>query len=131
MKKLDIRCVVACRDSSGSPSFFPCTVTATEEQYEVGWHYTVAQGMAEEEGHGGEMLVYDERDGNKFLFAHYFPKPLDGEEFWNVTLHVSLPATSAEDAQEKALGLIDYSSDLVNANFLDCDTVRCDRGEDD
>ena len=69
-----VQCVVACRNSNGSPSFFPCTVTVTEEQYDLGMHYTVAEGYADAEGFEGPMLVYERADCPPFLLDHYFPE---------------------------------------------------------
>ena len=70
---MKIKCVVSCRDASGTPSFCPCTVEAETEQYANGEHYDLAKEKAEEEGYEDVGLVYDENDGPSWLFSHFFP----------------------------------------------------------
>jgi len=71
-----IKCVVACRDAGGTPTFYPCVVTTTREGYDNGDHYDVAVEEANEDGYavGPHALVYDEYDGPAFLFRHFFPE---------------------------------------------------------
>lgn len=64
-----IRCVVACFDASGKPDFFCCTVECTEQEYEIGEHYTCAKQFTEEQGYGKPMVVFDENDGPEWLFT--------------------------------------------------------------
>jgi hypothetical protein len=67
---MDIRCVVACKNASGQPDFFACTVKASPEEYDNGEHYEAAQRAAEGEGYEGPFVVYDQNDGPAWLFAH-------------------------------------------------------------
>lgn len=69
---MKIRCVVSCRDANGIPSFYPCTVEVTEEQYKEGDHYDEADVLATDAGYEDVGLVYDENDGPKFLFDNLF-----------------------------------------------------------
>ena len=66
-----IKCVVACANASGEPDFFFCRVECSEQDYEVGEHYDIAEGFAREEGYCGLMVVFDENDGPDWLFDHF------------------------------------------------------------
>ncbi len=46
-------------------------------------------------------------------------------KFWNVTLHVSLPAETAEEAERLALELLEDRHSGVNVNVFEGDTVLC------
>jgi len=72
---MQIRCIVACRNASGTPDFYPCTVEVSQEQYDLGEHYDLAEKQAAEAGYDGITLTYDEHEGPDFLFRHYFPEP--------------------------------------------------------
>lgn len=67
-----VRCVVSCRDASGVPTFFPCTIECVKREYDDGTHYAEAQAWAEDEGYEDVGLVYDENDGPQFLFDNLF-----------------------------------------------------------
>ena len=69
-----VKCVVACRNANGEPDFFPCTVNASQEQYDEGEHYDEAEQIAAEQGYEKPFLVYDENDGPAWLFDRMFPK---------------------------------------------------------
>ena len=87
------------------------------------------------------MENYDEPDNVPFnleeierVYAKVSPdEEEEGAEqgkFWNVTLHVSLLARSAEEAEEKAKTMIhDHGDDSVNVNVYEQDTMRCDDDE--
>jgi hypothetical protein len=68
---MEIKCVVACRNASGESDFYFCKVECSEEQYDVGDHYELAEDSAREEGYEGPMVVFDENDGPDFLFDHF------------------------------------------------------------
>lgn len=67
-----IRCVVTCRDSSGTPTFFPCSVQCSEGDCEDGEHYEMAKELATDGGYESPGLVYDEFDGPSWLFWKLF-----------------------------------------------------------
>lgn len=71
---MKIRCVVACRDASGSPDFYPCTVRVSQNQYEEGVHYDKAKELADGDGYESTDFapVFDEYDGPDWLFRHVF-----------------------------------------------------------
>jgi hypothetical protein len=68
---MKIKCVIATTTASGSPYFDFCIVECTQAQYDLGQHYDSAEDYACEEGYEGDMIVYDENDGPKFLFDHF------------------------------------------------------------
>lgn len=68
---MEIKCVVACRNASGESDFYFCKVECSEEQYDVGDHYELAEDSAREEGYEGPMVAFDENDGPDFLFDHF------------------------------------------------------------
>jgi len=68
---MEIKCVVACRNAEGASDFYFCKVECSEEQYDVGDHYELAEDWAREEGYEGPMVVFDENDGPDFLFDHF------------------------------------------------------------
>lgn len=72
MRETKIRCVVACRDAGGTPTFYPIEFVCSTEAYENGDHYLVAQEMAREDGYESVGIVYDENDGPAWLFRHMF-----------------------------------------------------------
>ncbi len=51
--------------------------------------------------------------------------------YFNVTLHVSLPAESEEDAEEKALNLINTKDLNINVDVYRSDTLACDPEEEE
>lgn len=66
-----VKCVVACRNASGESDFYFCKVKCSQDQYDVGEHYDMAENHAREEGYEGPMVVFDENDGPSFLFDHF------------------------------------------------------------
>lgn len=69
---LTIQVVVACRDASGAPTFYPCLVVVSDQGYEEGKHYDEAIEEAEAAGYEDCCLAYDENDGPDFLFENLF-----------------------------------------------------------
>lgn len=67
-----IKCVVACFDSQGKPTFFPCIIECTEQEYEIGEHYCMAREKAREAGYENSMVVFDQHDGPKWLFERFW-----------------------------------------------------------
>ena len=66
-----INCVVACRNCEGVPDFFFCKAECSQEEYDVGKHYDIAEDAAREEGYEGSFVVYDENDGPDWLFDNF------------------------------------------------------------
>ena len=65
-----IKCVVACTSTEG-PDFYFCKVACTQEEYDTGVHYEVAEAAAEEDGYDRTMVTFDENDGPEWLFEHF------------------------------------------------------------
>jgi hypothetical protein len=103
---MDIRCVVACKNASGQPDFFGCTLTATQEEYDNGEHYDAAAVAAEEEGYEGPFVVYDENDGPAWLFAHVGKAADELNE-------------RREQAAERAFATYDFGEAVLNADGWD------------
>lgn len=59
---IHIRCAVACVDSNGIPSLYPCIVHVSRKAYDNDDHYDVAKKEAEDEGYESCDLVFDEKD---------------------------------------------------------------------
>ena len=59
---MNINCVVACRDSNGSPDLYALRIQCTEDQYENGDHYERAKEAVEENGYEASDIVFDEND---------------------------------------------------------------------
>lgn len=68
---MEIKCVVACRNCEGVPDFYFCKVKCSQEQYDNGEHYEIAEDAASKEGYEGPLLAYDENDGPDWLFDHF------------------------------------------------------------
>ena len=68
---MTVRCVTAGIMERGQPGLHLCKVQCDDDQYAEGEHYVAAREQAEEEGFGGEMVVFDEKDGPEFLFDHF------------------------------------------------------------
>ena len=68
-----VKCVVACEfaDLTGKPDFFFCIVKCSQEQYYNMVHYDRAKEYAEALDYEGEMVVFVEKDGPKWLFEHF------------------------------------------------------------
>lgn len=62
MEKMNIKVAVACSDSAGTPSFFITTVAVTQEEYDDGFHYELAQDDAIEEGFESPFVCFDESE---------------------------------------------------------------------
>lgn len=69
---MNIRCIVACRDASGVPTFFSATVVCSQVSRGAGVHYERAERKAISAGYTGPMITYDEIDGPSWLFSHGF-----------------------------------------------------------
>jgi hypothetical protein len=78
-----VRCVVSCRDASGSPTFFPVKVNLHEDRYALGDHYEAAGAACEELDYEEVGLVYDENDGPAWLFEHFDWNKVQTEEVWD------------------------------------------------
>jgi len=68
---MTIKCVVACRNAEGASDFYFCKVECSQDEYDVGKHYEIAEEQAADEGYEGPMVVFDENDGPNFLFDHF------------------------------------------------------------
>ena len=66
-----IKCAIAAMNLAGDPDFFFCIVKCSQEQYYNGEHYDRAKAEAKELSYEGEMVVFDENDGPKWLFEHF------------------------------------------------------------
>lgn len=66
-----IKCVVAAHNAGGTPDFYVCRVECTDNGYAEGGHYVAAGRAAASEGYEDPMVIFDERDGSKFLFEHF------------------------------------------------------------
>jgi len=71
---MKIKCVVACKNSAGAPDFYSCTVNCSKSQYENGDHYDIAESQAIDSDYEGPMVVYDENDGQRWMFNQFFSK---------------------------------------------------------
>jgi hypothetical protein len=71
---MQIKCVVAYRNSEGVPDFYSCTVRCSKSQYDNGDHYDMAEDRARDADYEGPMVVYDEKDGQRWMFNHFFSK---------------------------------------------------------
>ena len=68
-----INCVVAATNASGEPDFYFVKVRCSRDQYcgeDGGAHYDAAKTAARDKGYEGEMVVFDENDGPRWLFEH-------------------------------------------------------------
>jgi hypothetical protein len=66
-----VKCVVACRNAEGASDFYFCKVECSQDQYDNGEHYEIAEYQARSEGYEGPMVAFDENDGPNFLFEHF------------------------------------------------------------
>ena len=66
-----VKCVVSCFDSNGVPTFFPCIIECTKEEYSEGEHYEMARNEAIDARYENPKIVYDENDGPEFLFNRF------------------------------------------------------------
>ena len=57
-----VRCVVACYNSNGSPDLYSVIVKTDEKGYNNGEHYAAAERAAEESGYEGPFVKFDEND---------------------------------------------------------------------
>lgn len=65
-----IKCVVACMTTEGADFYF-CKVKCTQEEYDDGVHYEVAEDGACIDGFERPMVTFDENDGVDWLFEHF------------------------------------------------------------
>ena len=68
---MTIKCVVACRNAEGVSDFYFCKVDCTQEEYDNGSHYELAENSAISEGYEGPYVAFDENDGPDWLFDHF------------------------------------------------------------
>ncbi|NDC55274.1 MAG: hypothetical protein EBZ69_00305 [Alphaproteobacteria bacterium] len=68
---MNIKCVVACFNASGEPDFYFCKVDATEQNYNDGEHYEMAEEAAKRAGYEGPYVAFDENDGPAWLFERF------------------------------------------------------------
>ncbi len=69
---MTIRCVVSCRDANGTPTFYPCSIECSQDEYDNGEHYCLARRAAEEARYEDARMVHDENDGPAWLFTQLF-----------------------------------------------------------
>ena len=69
--QVQIKCIVACRNSSGLPDFFPCLINCSQHSVNIGDHYQYAMQMADNNYYDKPMIVYSENDKVDFLFKQY------------------------------------------------------------
>ena len=74
---MKIKCVVACKNSEGAPAFYSCAVNCSKSQYDNGDHYDMAESLAMDADFEKPMVVYDEKDGQRWLFRRFFSKQSD------------------------------------------------------
>lgn len=68
---MNIKCVVACHNASGSPDFYFCIVNCMEPEYDLGVHYDVAESSAKEQGYEGPFVVFDEKECPDWLLERF------------------------------------------------------------
>lgn len=68
---MNVKCIVACINSNGSPDFFACTVECDRRQYNTGEHYEMAERLAQNAGYENTDITYDENDGPAWLFERF------------------------------------------------------------
>jgi hypothetical protein len=61
MNTISIKVIVAGYNASGDPDFFFCKVSCTQQQYNEGEHYDIANQAAEDEGYE-PAIAFDEND---------------------------------------------------------------------
>lgn len=88
-KKYEIKCAVACTDSSGVPAMFFVKMMASIKQVNNGDHYKAAKYFCEEQGYEA-FLVYDQWDSQ--LLEYNFFKQID----WD-----NVPSTKIEELNTK------------------------------
>ena len=59
---INIKCVVVCSDSEGSPNFYAAVVRCTEDEYDKGLHHDMANIDAGDMWYNPSGIVVDERD---------------------------------------------------------------------
>ena len=63
--------IVAALNANGEPDFFYCKVSCTDEQYDNGDHYVLAESLAVKEGYE-PRLSFDENDSaGKAILEHF------------------------------------------------------------
>lgn len=65
-----IKCVVACMSTEGADFYF-CKVKCSEEEYDQGEHYEIAEEAAADDGYDRPMVTFDEHDGPEWLFERF------------------------------------------------------------
>lgn len=80
-----IKCVVACMGNEGADFYF-CKVKCSQNEYDHGIHYEIAEDAAEQNGYDRPMVTFDENDGPDWLFKRFVwssaspVTPEDGDE---------------------------------------------------
>lgn len=80
-----VKCVVTCRDSNGTPTFYPVRINCPEGEYREGGHYDGAREAAEDANYQDPGLVYDEFDGPAWLFQQFDWLPVLVKDFRTTT----------------------------------------------
>jgi len=57
-----IRTIIACTNANGEPDLTFVKVTCTQEQFDAGYHYELAEIWALGEGYEGPFVAFDEYD---------------------------------------------------------------------
>lgn len=65
-----VNCVVACMTTEGADFYF-CRVNCSQDEYDRGIHYDMAEMAADEDGYDSPMVTFDENDGPDWLFEHF------------------------------------------------------------
>ena len=86
-----VKCVVACMTTDGADFYF-CKVRCSEQDYDNGEHYEIAEAAAENKGNDRPMVTYDENDGPDWLFD-----PFD----WDSASFVSAEDVFDEDDEDE------------------------------
>lgn len=63
---MNVKMIVACKDSNGAPTFFKTVMKVSNKEYHNGDHYTIAENLAKDQGYEGDMVAYTH---NEFVNA--------------------------------------------------------------
>lgn len=84
---IEIKCVVTCRNSEGTPDMHPVLVYCTPEQYDDGQHYVSAKINAINDGYENCGIVYDAND---------YPELMDMFNFDGQTNYINISRIKAD-----------------------------------
>ncbi|MFV8385058.1 hypothetical protein ACNO5E_13295 [Vibrio parahaemolyticus] len=59
---MNTKVMVACRNANGEADMYVCDVTVTDEAFQLGKHYDIAEAMAEAEGYEPPFLCFDKNE---------------------------------------------------------------------